>query len=273
MSFLEEDLPFGDLTSEILPDKNIIAYIENLEPCVIAGIEFTRILLNRLGIEYEVHVNDGDEIPEKTKIITLKGNCKKIFEIERAVLNLLMHLSGIATKTRRLVRIAREINPKVKISATRKTIPGLRYFEKKAVEIGGGDTHRYSLSDMVLIKKNHVKIFESIEKAVEYFKSKVSFSKKIEIEVSDVEDAIKAAKLGIDIVMLDNMKPDEVKKVIEILKKLRLRDKVLIEVSGGIDEHNIIEYVKAEPDIISTSAITMKAKPIDMHLVVEKVIE
>ena len=191
----------------------------------------------------------------------MKGNCKKIFEIERTVLNLLMHLSGIATKTRRLVRIAREINPKVKISATRKTIPGLRYFEKKAVEIGGGDT------------KNHVKIFESIEKAVEYFKSKVSFSKKIEIEVSDVEDAIKAAKLGIDIVMLDNMKPDEVKKVIEILKKLRLRDKILIEVSGGIDEHNIIEYVKAEPDIISTSAITMKAKPIDMHLVVEKVIE
>jgi nicotinate-nucleotide pyrophosphorylase [carboxylating] (EC 2.4.2.19) len=185
----------------------------------------------------------------------------------------MMHCSGVATEVRRLVDMVRRVNQRVRIAATRKTLPGLRYFEKKAVAVGGGDTHRLSLSDAILIKDNHVRIVESIEEAVKLAKARASFAHKVEIEVSTVEDAVKAAEAGADIVMLDNMSPQEVARVVEELRRRGLRNKVVIEVSGGVTAENIGEYAKLDVDVISCGYITLSAKALDMSLEVVEVIK
>jgi len=185
---------------------------------------------------------------------------------ERTLLNILMRMCGIATATRRLVRKVEEAGFKVRIAATRKTAPGLRYFDKRAVVVGGGDPHRFRLDDAILIKDNHVALVGDVEEAVRRARSATSFTKKIEIEVQTSEDAVKAAQAGADIIMLDNMTAEEVEKTIDALKHRKLRDRVLIEVSGGIVEENILSYAKAGPDIISTGAITHSVKSVNISL-------
>ena len=157
------------------------------------------------------------------------------------------------------------------IACTRKTAPGLEYFDKKAVLLGGGDTHRLHLDDMILIKDNHVAIVGNVKEAVKLAKKQASFSKKIEVEVSDVNEAIEAAKAGADIIMLDNFTPEKVKDAINRLKKENLRDKVLIEASGGINEKNIVNFAAAGVDIISLGALTHSAKALDISLEIRKV--
>ena len=147
----------------------------------------------------------------------------------------------------------------------------MRYLVKKAVACCGGDTHRLSLSDAILIKDNHLKIVGDVEKAIRLIKERASFIHKVEIEVTDVDEAIKAAKAGADIIMLDNMSVNEVRKVIEKLKELGLRDKVVIEVSGGITPKNVAEYAKLDVDVISMSYITMNPERVDLSLEVVEV--
>jgi len=202
-------------------------------------------------------------------VLAVKGDARRILYIERTVLNLLMILSGIATYTRRLVEKVRQVNPRIRIAATRKTPPGLRFLVKYAVEVGGGDAHRLSLSDMALIKDNHLKIAGGVGEAVSTLRSRLSFSKKIEIEVSSVHQAVEAAKAGADIIMCDNMSPEGVAEVINTLQRLGLHSKVMIEVSGGITEDNIVDYAKIDVDVISLSKITLNAPPVDMSLEVE----
>jgi nicotinate-nucleotide pyrophosphorylase (carboxylating) len=207
-----------------------------------------------------------------TAVLEVTGSARVVLGVERTLLNILMHCSGIATEVRKLVELVRRVNSRVRVAATRKTLPGLRYFEKKAVAIGGGDTHRLSLSDAILIKDNHIKIVGSVEEAVKIAKASASFVHKVEVEVSTPEDAVKAAESGADIIMLDNMKPSEVARVVEELRKRGLRERVLLEVSGGITPDNILEYAKLDVDVISCGYITISSRAVDMSLDVVEVI-
>ena len=180
-------------------------------------------------------------------------------------------MSSITTTTRKYVEIIKKAGKNVKIACTRKTLPGLRIFEKKAVYLAGdlADTHRFSLDDMILLKDTHLKYYNGdIEKLLRDVKKKASFSKKIEIEIENVDDVLIAAKNGADIIMLDNMNPDQVKLAIELLKNNNLRKKVLIEVSGGINLENINAYLAQEaPDIISSSELTQfPSEQVDLSL-------
>jgi len=159
----------------------------------------------------------------------------------------------------------------VRVSATRKTAPGLRYFDKRAVAIGGGDTHRFRLDDAILIKDNHISIVGGVDEAIRRARSAISFSKKLEVEVKTVREALEAAKAGADIIMLDNMSVGEVEEAIRSLRDEGLRDRVLIEVSGGIDEGNILEYARLKPDVISLGFLTHSVRAVDMSLEVKRV--
>ncbi|MEM1585888.1 MAG: carboxylating nicotinate-nucleotide diphosphorylase [Candidatus Bathyarchaeia archaeon] len=266
--FLEEDIGLGDITTEaIVPiGIRVRAQIIVKEPAVVAGLNEAKMIFEIVGVKLLPNVRDGDEVQPGTPIAVVEGDGRGVLLAERTVLNLLSRMSGIATETRNLIKKVKEAGLNVRIAATRKTAPGLRYFDKRAVMIGGGDPHRFRLDDQILIKDNHIAIAGSLEEVLRRAITSASFSKKIEVETKSADDAVKAAKLGADIIMLDNMSVEEVWKVINALKELGLRDKVLIEVSGEITGHNILEYAKAGPDIISVGAITHSVKSIDMSL-------
>ena len=175
-------------------------------------------------------------------------------------------MSGIATTTRHLIEKLGQKNSNVKIAATRKTSLGLLYFDKKAVMIGGGDPHRLHLDDMVLIKDNHIAVAGGVEKAVRKAKASVSFSKKIEVEVTKPADALKAAAAGADIIMLDNFSVDKINYTVELLKKKGFFGKVLLEASGGISEKNLLEYAATQVDILSLGELTHSVKALDISL-------
>jgi len=179
-------------------------------------------------------------------------------------------MSGIATATRRLAEKLRKANSTAKIAATRKTAPGLGYFDKKAVLVGGGDPHRLRLDDMILVKDNHIAIAGSVEDAVKRAKQNASFSKKIEVEVTSVTDALKAAEAGADIIMLDNFSPKQIREAVKALKKAGFFGKVLLEVSGGITAENLLEYASTQVDIISMGELTHSVKALDISLEITK---
>jgi len=187
------------------------------------------------------------------------------------LLNLFSRMSGIATTTNRLVEKIRRASYETRVACTRKTAPGLSYFDKKAVIAGGGDAHRWGLDDMGLIKDNHTAIAGGVKEAVKRVRKRVSFSKKIEVEVIDANEAVEAAQAGVDIIMLDNFTPKQAKQAINLLQKKGFRDKVLVEASGGITERNILEYAESGVDIVSLGEITQNAKALDMSLEIASV--
>jgi nicotinate-nucleotide pyrophosphorylase (carboxylating) len=192
--------------------------------------------------------------------MSITGDAGKILTCERTALNLLTRMSGIATQTNQLVK---KIPNKTKLYATRKTAPGLRYFDKEAVEIGGGKKHRLRLDEMVMIKDNHIAIEDSLLSLIKKTKKKY---KKFEVEVENTKDAVLAANMGATIIMLDNFTPAQIKKTIQTLKDQKLRSKVLLEASGGITSKNISKYGQTGVDIISVGSITNSVKGIDMSL-------
>jgi nicotinate-nucleotide pyrophosphorylase (carboxylating) len=269
---LAEDVGKGDVTSEAVVPAGVTVEAEVIakEAGVAAGIEETVIFAESLGLNVKAEVMDGDEVKSGTVILKISGNARTILSAERTMLNLLSRMSGIATATRRLTEKLRKANLTAKVAATRKTAPGLLYFDKKAVVVGGGDPHRLRLDDMILIKDNHVAIAGSVENAVKKAKASGS-SKKIEAEVTSVADALKAAAAGADIVMLDNFSPKQVREAVEALKKAGVFGKVLLEVSGGITEQNLLEYASAQVDVISMGALTHSVKALDISLEVAAV--
>jgi nicotinate-nucleotide pyrophosphorylase (carboxylating) len=268
---LAEDVGQGDVTSEaVVPaDLAVEAVVLAKEAGVAAGIEETVIFAESLGLNVKAEVADGDEIKSGTVILRISGNARTILSAERTMLNLLSRMSGIATKTRKLAEKLRKANLKAKVAATRKTAPGLLYFDKKAVVVGGGDPHRLRLDDMILIKDNHVAIAGSVENAVKKAKA-AKFNKKIEAEVTSTADALKAAAAGADIVMLDNFSPEQVREAVDALKKAGFFGKVLLEVSGGITEQNLLDYAAAQVDIVSMGALTHSVKALDISLEIVK---
>jgi len=262
--FLLEDLgKEGDITSDnLFTNETAEAIIIAKENCVVAGLEELRNVFEKTGAFTTLLVKDGDLVKEKTIVAKIKGPARSILKGERLALNILGRMSGIATETKRLVGICRKINPNVKIAATRKTTPGFRKFEKKAVIIGGGEPHRYGLYDAVIIKDNHLKLIGSVEKAIKKIKEKVK-NKKIEVEVENEKDAVIAAKLSVDVIMLDNFNPKSAEIVAKKIRKIN--NNVLIEISGGINPKNITKYARFA-DIISLGYLTHSIKNKDFSL-------
>lgn len=263
--FLREDIGDFDLFHELLPDTVARANIIAKEDGVIAGLEEAVQILSYCGISASRRRDDGDTIAEGDVVLELGGGARAILQAERVALNFLGRMSGIATLTRRCMEIVAGTD--VRIAGTRKTTPGFRRFEKKAVAIGGGDPHRFCLSDAVMIKDNHIKI-HGMETAYKYAKD-AGFTKTVEIEVGNVEDAVRAAKLGADIVMFDNMDPREITEAISALDRQRFTDYVTLEASGGITLDNLALYAETGVDVISIGALTHSAQWLDFSLEVE----
>lgn len=269
--FLEEDLREDDVSCTLVEDKPVNAIIHVKEDCVVSGLEIASAVLDYMKISYIIQKQPGDVARAGDVLYELNGSAVSVLRAERLVLNFLSHLSGIATNTRDYVEIVKAAagDKAPKIAATRKTTPGIRRFEKKAVFDGGGDPHRQNLSDMVMIKDNHIEI-EGLEKAFREAKRKTSFSKKIEVEADTPEQALRAAELGADIILLDNMAPSEIQDIVAQMEEKNLRGNVLLEASGGIHRENLAAYACSGVDVISLSAVTNDAKWIDVGLDIVK---
>jgi nicotinate-nucleotide pyrophosphorylase (carboxylating) len=270
MAWLEEDIGIWDETTRTLFDDEleVVGSIQSQSSGTLACISDIDEFLTRIGFVTKRMKNDGDQIKDGDVLLEVRGKAKKLFEVERLVLNILAHTSGIATATRTIVESTK--GHKVRIAATRKTIPGLRYFEKKSVLIGGGDPHRFNLDDAILIKRNHIKIIGSITEAIKRAKSGTSFTKKIEVEVTTPQDALEATKAGADIVMLDNVSVKQAKDTISLLEKKHVRQNVILEISGGIRPENAADYATAGADVLSSGYITMSAPALDICMKVRK---
>lgn len=265
LSFLEEDVYPEDITSKIVSGKKCKAIIVSKDEGILAGQKFIVPFLKYLDLKVVPKIEDGKEIKKKDIVLEIEGDAEVILSTERLVLNLLGKLSGVATVTYIMNRIAKQYNPDVRIAGTRKTTPGLRMFEKYAIEVGGGDPHRFNLSDAVLIKDNHLALVGSVREAVKLARKITSFTKKIEVEVTSYEQAVEAYEVGADAILLDNMKPEEILPIVN-----RLKGKILIEASGGITPENVGEYAKTNVDIISSGYITHSSRSLDLSLDIVK---
>jgi len=251
--YLDLDIGFGDLSSSFIPEgEKGAAKIIAKTSGIVAGSEEATLLFEDVGINVKQNFDDGDQIEKGDILMELKGNLQNILTIERTALNFLMKLSSIATSTKDFVQLIQNNKLSTKIAATRKTTPGFGWFEKKAVFYGDGDTHRWNLSDMVMFKDTHLKFYNGdIKKLLEAARNQISFSKKIEIEIEKVEDILIAADNGADIIMLDNMNPDQISDALSLIKD---RSHILFEASGNINKENLLAYAKSGVDIISTSS-------------------
>ena len=266
---LAEDVGFGDITSNaVVEDGKIVSgSIVSKDDGILAGIDIIRELFEEYGVKVQFWLKDGTKISSGDVLMSFLGDARTILLLERTALNLSMRMSGVATATNRYVNLVKDYD--VRVAGTRKTSPALGKFDKYALKVGGADTHRFSLDDMVLIKDNHIATCRSPLDALLKAKENVSFSKKIEIEVESLDDAIECVKNGADIVMLDNMDTNETKEVIDELNKLNIRQNSLIEVSGGITDETIVDYAKLGVDIISIGALTHASRSLNFSLNIE----
>jgi nicotinate-nucleotide pyrophosphorylase (carboxylating) len=247
----------------LLTRKKISAKIISRQAGIIAGVQYAKEIFTSKRCQVKIIKNDGSQIKPNDTLLTIKGTAQAILSCERTALNLLSRMSGIATQTNLLVKKIKKVNPKVKLFSTRKTAPGLRYFDKEAVEIGGGHKHRLTLDQMIMIKDNHLAVAGSVYPLLEKARKRY---KKIEVEVENLHDAVVSAQGGATIIMLDNMSPKEISQVVSTLEKLGLRSKVKLEASGGIDSTNIQSYAKTGIDMISVGKITSSVSGIDLSL-------
>ena len=263
LKFLEEDIGKGDITSKLLGKKKIKAKIITREKCIIAGTRFTKQIFSLKGSKTKIIKPDGSSAKPNNTVIEIMGSSQSVLMCERTALNLLSRMSGIATETNELVKKIKTTKSKSQLFSTRKTAPGLRFFDKESVHIGGGKKHRIQLDDMVLIKDNHIAVHNSMSGLIKKAKKRY---RKIEVEVENQKNAILAAELGANIIMLDNFSPKNIQHVIKKLEKLGLRKNVKLEASGRINLKNIKAYAKTGVDMISVGSITSSPKSIDMSL-------
>ncbi len=263
---LAEDIGTGDITtSAIVPErKKGIARVIAGENMVVAGLHVMELVFKTVDdtLEFRSEVREGANIRKGRTIATIRGRLKSILTAERVALNFLQRLSGIATLTRRFVE--RLKNREVNILDTRKTTPCMRILEKYAVRVGGGRNHRFGLFDAILIKDNHIRIAGSIEKAIKRVRKKYGKDKPIEVEVSNLREVREALRSGADIIMLDNMSPERVKRAVEIIS-----GRAVVEVSGGVTLENVEEFAKTGIRYISIGALTHSARAVDVTVEIE----
>lgn len=260
---LVEDMPYGDITTDLLipQESTSSAILLAKESGILCGIDVAKRVFEILdgSIKFEKLKTDGDNIQKGDVLAKIQGKTRSILMGERLALNLLQRMSGIATFTNILVQKVKGY--RAAVTDTRKTIPLLRMLDKYAVFVGGGKNHRYSLSDAVLIKDNHIKAVGSITEAVKRVKENVPHTMKVEVEVRNMQEFEEALLSGADIIMLDHFTVDEMKRAVE-----KAEGKVLIEASGNINIDNIEEIAKTGVDIISVGSITHSVKSLDISL-------
>ncbi|MBB6714653.1 carboxylating nicotinate-nucleotide diphosphorylase [Clostridium gasigenes] len=262
LNSLKEDVPFGDITTTCIVTDDEIAQATVIckEDGILCGLPVFSRVFHLLGnVEFTPFIKEGTPLICGDEIGILKGNAKNILIGERVALNLIQRMSGIATLTKKYSDILEGF--KTEILDTRKTTPLLRIIEKYAVKIGGGKNHRYSLSDGILIKDNHISYAGSITNAVSLAKENCSFVRKIEVEAETKEDVLEALASGVDIIMLDNMSPKMVKEMVLLIDK-----KALIECSGNITLETVCSYAECGVDYISSGSLTHSFKVLDISL-------
>ena len=266
-SAIDEDIPWGDITSDYLINKNdeneLIFNVR--DEGIVAGLPIAHKVFKTIdsNITWINLVNDGDFVEKGDVIAKVRGNSIALLKAERTALNFLQRLSGVATLTRKYVDLARTKSETVRIVDTRKTTPGLRYLEKYAVRIGGGYNHRYSLSDAVLIKSYHLEILYeqgmTIKRAVDKLKSQISHTVIVEVEINDLEYLSDAIRSKADIIQLRNMDVDQLKLAVKKNNSLKK-----LEVSGGINLENIVDIAETGIDYISIGSLTHSAQALDI---------
>ncbi|WP_321112238.1 carboxylating nicotinate-nucleotide diphosphorylase [Halorussus salinisoli] len=254
--WLREDVGHRDVTNHV-PGETTGRLVAK-ESGVVAGLDAAEAVFDYLDVDAAATVEAGDRIQPGDAVLEVEGPAEAVLRGERVAVNVAGHASGVATATRQAVDLARQISDDVSIAGTRKTTPGLRGVEKRAIAAGGGDTHRLTLSGMVMVKDNHVAEM-GLEAAVRHFRERKSFATKIEVEVESPEEGIRAAKAGADIVLLDNMPPARVEEGVEMLP-----DGVLAEASGGIGLSDVPEYAATGVDVISMGSLTHSAETVDL---------
>jgi nicotinate-nucleotide pyrophosphorylase (carboxylating) len=274
LNFLQEDIGTGDITStNVIPQHRVVHAIilcTGSNRSITCGLEEAQTVFDVCGCSAKMVMQDGSSVRKGDIVMNVRGEARSVLKAERTALNLVMRMSGIATITRAYVTLVKKYDTEVKIAGTRKTAPGLRYFDKKAITIGGGYSHRMRLDDMVLIKDNHLEVAESIERTIQTARDKVGSAVKIECEVTNTEEAIRATNAGADVVMLDNFTPSEAVSGVRAIRELGTPNDVEIELSGGINLGNIIDYVKAKPNIISIGNLTHSSEAVDYSLAIVK---
>jgi nicotinate-nucleotide pyrophosphorylase (carboxylating) len=256
--WLQEDIGHHDVTNDVTGETT--GRLVAKESGVAAGINAAGAVFEHLGVEADREVTDGDAVDAGETVLTTSGSARETLRAERVAVNLAGHASGVATKTSEAVERATEADSDVRIAGTRKTTPGLRGIEKRAVVAGGGDTHRLDLSHMVMIKENHIAEM-GLETAVETFRERASFATKLEVEAESTEQATQAAAAGADIVLLDNMTPAETEAAVDALADDP--PDVLTEASGGITVDDVGDYAATGVDIISMGSLTHSAPSLD----------
>ncbi|MGA6922093.1 MAG: carboxylating nicotinate-nucleotide diphosphorylase [Nitrososphaeraceae archaeon] len=272
--FLEEDIGSGDITSSsIVPSNKIISAVilcNDLNETITCGLHDAQIVFDVCNCWANPLMNDGSNVKKGDVVMQIRGEARSVLKAERTALNLIMRMSGIATLTRRFVNLVEGYNPKVRIAGTRKTAPGLRAFDKKAIATGGGYPHRMRLDEMVMIKDNHLAVTDSIEFSIRTARTNIGSAVRIECEVRNTEEAIRAAKAGANVIMLDNFTPSEAESCAKAIREFGTFDDIEIELSGGITLSNVVDYVKAQPDLISVGQLTHSPTAVDYSLEIVK---
>ncbi len=260
---LKEDIGHGDITTSavIKSDKRIKAVLKAKEDFILCGLQVFETVFKLLDKEtkFTGKYKDGDKVKTDDIIGVIEGKASVILTGERTALNFIQRMSAIATCTNTFAKAVEAYG--VKIADTRKTTPNFRVFEKYAVVTGGGYPHRFGLFDCAMIKDNHIKAAGGISQAVKALRKEISHTTKIEVETENLKEVKEALENAVDIIMLDNMTPQEASEAVKIINK-----KAVTEISGRINLDNIAQYAKTGVDYISTSAITAKAGTVDISL-------
>ncbi len=262
---LEEDTALGDITSEnIFTNKDkTTARLVAKQNLILCGIDLAKEIFKYVDqtLVFKTKFNDGDKVKKGAVIATVSGSTLSILKAERTVLNFMQRMSGIATQAAELNEVCKKYG--VMLVDTRKTQPALRKFDKYAVKTGGAKNHRMSLSDAVLIKDNHITAAGSITKAVQKIRQNIGHTNKIEVETKNLAEVKEALKVKADIIMLDNMTPKEIEKIVAFVE-----GRAVLEASGGINPENLEQYAKTGVDVISMGCLTHSVKSADISLLI-----
>lgn len=264
-AFLHEDRVEDDITSQaVVPAAaRATGTATARQAGIVAGMREALILAELSGLEAKALIADGTAVTAGTALIEIGGSARALLGLERTLLNLMSHLSGIATQARHAVDLVAGTG--ARIAATRKTLPGLRDLEKRAVILGGAEPHRRDLSAAVLIKENHLIFTETLAQAVADARAALGPDVCLEVEAATIEEAVAGAQAGANVIMLDNMDPPVVRSAIVALRQAGLREAIVVECSGGITPVNVCEYADAGADVISMGTLTMSAPSLDIN--------